>query len=69
MKLYEAKQGKLIFMEGSQATHFCILKSGALEVVVNGNVKCEIKEGQGFGETALLHKCERTASVIAKITS
>lgn len=38
---------------------------GALEVIVNGKVKRELKQGDGFGELALLYNAPRSASVKA----
>ncbi len=41
------------------------LERGALEVIVNGKVKRELKQGDGFGELALLYNAPRSASVKA----
>jgi cGMP-dependent protein kinase len=57
----EAEQ--TLFREGEEGNFFYILKSGTLELTINGNKKKLINEWECFGELALLQKCRRTGTV------
>ena len=73
------RTSEFIFKQGDNASSFFILgnislffhifiyfvERGALEVIVNGKVKRELKQGDGFGELALLYNAPRSASVKA----
>jgi len=52
-----------IFEAGDQATHFFVVGSGSLEVLVNRKRVNILKPGDSFGEQALLHNTPRSATV------
>lgn len=55
----------MLFEQGQPAKNFFVLVSGKLEVQVNGNQVNLLEPGSGFGELALLHDTNRSASIIA----
>lgn len=65
MKRFE--KGEHVVREGEAGDYFYILKSGEADVVIEGEQKkiAHLKEGDFFGEIALLVGVERTASVVA----
>ena len=62
------KEGDVVFRQGSQADAFYLVESGKLKVAVWKNDKQEIvnflREGDFFGEKALVENTSRTADVI-----
>jgi cGMP-dependent protein kinase len=63
MFFYSFLSGEIIFHQGEPGVTFYIVRSGVLEVLVNNNRINTIKEGQGFGELALMHDSVRSATV------
>ena len=63
MKHFVLDPGETIFEAGDQATHFFVVGSGALEVLVNSKRVNILKAGDSFGEQALLHNTPRSATV------
>lgn len=59
------EKNEILFKHGSNANCFFIIESGALEVIVNGKPKRELKRGDGFGELALLYNAPRSATIKA----
>lgn len=63
MKLYAVNANEVIFEQNSKGNAFFIVATGRLEVVVNNNRVNLIKEGDSFGELALIHDTPRSATV------
>lgn len=63
MKHFVLDPGETIFEAGDQATHFFVVGSGSLEVLVNSKRVNILKAGDSFGEQALLHNTPRSATV------
>lgn len=67
------KSGDTIIEQGEPATHFYVIKDGSVEVSQKVNTGTAVREdvinqfgpGQSFGETAILRRTSRTASVRA----
>ena len=67
------KAGDTIIEQGEPATHFYVVKDGNVEVSQSVNTGAAVREdvinqfgpGQSFGETAILRRSSRTASVRA----
>ena len=57
------KAGDYIFKQGDNACCFFIIHQGRVKVEIDGKSKKQIKEGQGFGELALLYNAPRSASI------
>ena len=69
LKLLEYEAGTYIIREGEAGDAFYILRSGSAEVVkesLDGKVLKQLKEGDAFGELALLTGQPRAASIITK---
>ncbi len=62
--------GEVIIQKGDLGKHMYLICRGEVEVVdASGAVTATLKDGDFFGETALLMSTERTATVRAKIPS
>jgi CRP-like cAMP-binding protein len=57
--------GDAIVREGETATAFFVLLSGRARTTINGRPVSELLAGDSFGEIALLHGVQRTATVAA----
>ena len=55
-----------IITEGGLGSHMYVLADGLLEVRKEQRILKVIKEGEVFGELAILYHCKRTASVITR---
>lgn len=60
-----AKTNSFVFTQEENASCFFIIKEGNCEIIANNKMIKELKEGQFFGETALLYNATRNASVRA----
>jgi CRP-like cAMP-binding protein len=58
--------GKLIFREGDFASSIYLIKNGEVNCISNGKVVRTLKEGEFFGERAILLDSLRTLDVVAK---
>jgi len=58
--------GTTILAEGGEGAIMFMIRSGTVEVQVNGVVVEEISEGGIFGEMALLEHSPRSADIVAK---
>ncbi len=65
MSGFDIEAGTFVYREGEDGTCFFIIKKGIIEVSVNGERKKLLKEGECFGELALLHKCTRSTTLVA----
>ena len=59
------KKGQNVFQQGEPATSFFLIESGMLEVRMNDVLKRYLKQGDGFGELALLYNSPRSATIKA----
>lgn len=63
--------GATVFREGDLESHFYIIESGEVHIVTRDNagqniVVAKLRNGDSFGEFALIDKSPRTASAMAK---
>ena len=65
MKLHIIASGETLFEQSSKGYDFYIVMQGRLEIIVNGNRVNIAKEGDSFGELALIHDAPRSAGVKA----
>lgn len=63
MQLYTFQEGSYIFKQGMPSKSFYVIKSGTVEVMVNGKKVNKLNEGDGFGELALISSSERSATM------
>ncbi len=61
----EIEQDQFLFQQNDNASSYFILARGSLDIIINNEVKKTIKEGEGFGELALLFNAPRSASIKA----
>jgi CRP-like cAMP-binding protein len=57
--------GKVITEKGKEGIGFFVIASGTATVSVNGKARARLKEGDYFGEIALIDEGTRTAEVTA----
>lgn len=65
MSLCRVKAECKIFKEGNIGFYFYIIKSGYVKIFIRGEYKKTLTKGDSFGELALLHGGERTATAQA----
>ena len=63
MKHYSVGPREIIFKQGDAGSNFFVLSSGTVEIIINNALKGFITKGNGFGELALIHDSERTATI------
>ena len=63
MKLFAIDSNEIIFLQNSKGNAYYIVASGRLEVIVNEKRVNIMREGDSFGELALLHDTPRSATV------
>lgn len=59
------KRGENIITQGEFGDKFYVLTEGSVAVVIDDDEKKVLKEGENFGELALMYNCPRTASIVA----
>ena len=62
-------KGQVVFKEGDPGEHLCIVKSGSIELIINGKHFYTFAEGEMFGEMALINHEPRIATTIAATDS
>ena len=65
MSLYSLKEGKTLYNQGSPGNYWYIVKSGQLNKLIDDRIISTIKEGDSFGEHALMNNSPRTYTVVA----
>ena len=63
LKLYIVPSGEIIFEQGALGKKFYIIETGKLEVYRNNVKKTILKEGEAFGEMAVLTDATRRATI------
>lgn len=63
MQLYQFMPETIVFMQGMPSKSYYVVRTGTLEVIVNGKRVNKIHPGEGFGELALLHDNPRSATL------
>ena len=63
MQLYQFMPESIVFMQGMPSKSYYVVRTGILEVIVNGKRVNKIHPGEGFGELALLHDNPRSATL------
>jgi CRP-like cAMP-binding protein len=59
------EEGKKIFSAGESASHFYLLVSGEISIIINEKEVARLEPGEVFGEMALVEKIPRTATAVA----
>ena len=65
-KSLEYSQGSIIFKEGDQSNEMFVVVAGEVKILKGEKRLIVLKEGQIFGEMALVDKSPRSASAVAK---
>ncbi|KAL4510050.1 hypothetical protein ABPG72_010243 [Tetrahymena utriculariae] len=65
MSYCEVNQGEQVIKQGDDAFCFFLLEKGEIEVQINQQKIRKLKDGEGFGELALLYNAPRSATCIA----
>ena len=65
MDLYSFKPNSLIMVQNETSDTYFVLRTGYLEVVIDGKKVNRVLPGEGFGELSLLHQKNNNASVVA----
>ena len=63
MYLYTFEPEAFVFLQGMPSRSYYVIRTGSIEVIVNGKKVNKIREGDGFGELALLHDNPRSATL------
>ena len=59
----KADRNQYLFLQGQAGHSFFIIEKGDIHVQIDGKKVAELKEGQAFGELALLFRASRAASI------
>ena len=65
MSLYSVKEGKTLFSQGNAGNFWYIVHSGKLNRFVDNKLVGTIKEGDSFGEHALMNNSPRSSTVVS----
>lgn len=59
----EGTKDEYLFQQGEMGHSFFLIEKGKVSVEIDGKKVAEMKEGQAFGELALLFRAARAASI------
>ncbi|HKG45039.1 MAG TPA: cyclic nucleotide-binding domain-containing protein [Gaiellaceae bacterium] len=62
----EVATGRDVFQQGDHGDRFYVIEHGEAEVFGDGRLIRTLREGEGFGEIALLHDMLRTTTIRAR---
>lgn len=65
MTLCEVAEGNYVCKQGTMGFYFFIIKDGKFQVEINGQLLKTLNSGESFGELALIHGANRSASIKA----
>ena len=65
MSLYSVKEGKTLFSQGNAGNFWYIVHSGKLNRFVDNKLVGTLKEGDSFGEHALMNNSPRSSTVVS----
>ncbi|KEP63576.1 UNVERIFIED_CONTAM: protein kinase G AGC kinase family member PKG [Hammondia hammondi] len=68
MQFFTFKKGDVVTKQGEPGSYFFIIHSGTFDVLVNDKRVNAMDKGKAFGEIALIHNTERSATVVASST-
>lgn len=63
MHLLSLEPNEVVFSQGNPGKTFFVIARGSVEIIINGVKKGVLGPGQGFGELALIHDIDRTATI------
>ena len=66
LNLNEVQADQRVCKQGTMGYYFYIVKEGKLIVEINGQKLKELAPGDSFGELALIHGANRSASIISQ---
>lgn len=62
--MFNIKAGQVLFKEGDYGNYFYIIKQGSFKLTLDNDEVKYFKEGDTFGEFALIHKNKRSGTVL-----
>ena len=65
----EFEAGETIFKQGDEAALVYVIKSGLIDIVLNGEILETLIEGEIFGEMALVDSSPRSATAVSRTAS
>ncbi|VUZ98190.1 cGMP-dependent protein kinase [Plasmodium vivax] len=66
MQFFVFKGGDLVIKQGEKGSYFFIINSGKFDVYVNDKKVKSMGKGSSFGEAALIHNTQRSATIMAE---
>ncbi|VWU49858.1 cGMP-dependent protein kinase [Hepatocystis sp. ex Piliocolobus tephrosceles] len=66
MQFFIFKSGDMVIKQGEKGSYFFIINSGKFNVYVNENHVKTLSKGNSFGEAALIHNTQRSATIVAE---
>ena len=63
MHLLTLEANETVFSQGNPGNTFFVIAKGSVEIIINGTKKGVLGVGKGFGELALIHNIDRTATI------
>jgi putative ABC transport system ATP-binding protein len=70
MMIHEAEKGDVVIRQGEEGDMFYLIRSGSVDVLIDDGTQerkvAELKEGQYFGEAALITDERRNATIVAR---
>ena len=63
MQLYSFKSDTFVYLQKMPSKSYYVIRTGSVDIIINGRKVNSIHEGEGFGELALLQDSSRSTSV------